>query len=517
MAGDPYWNETVLLLHCDGSSIVDQKGHAVTVVGNTVTSAAQYAPLTGNTKAAYFDGSGDRLSFAASADWDFSAGNFTIEFQCYPTSLPGAGNQCRLFLIGANGSASALDVAILTDGTLFIGTPTGSAGWSSSAGAIVANQWNNISIDVDGAGLVTAFKAGVVLGTPGTMVLQTSSSANQLFIGYDTVGTVNFNYVGYLDEVRFTKKRRHTAAYTPDTVPFPDAITKLSGVTKDESGTLASKLVRAYRQDTGALVSQHVSAPSTGAFSLPAGGASKYFITEHDTANDPFFAQTKALLHMEGTPGAAVFTDVTGRTVTNTGSPITSNAVAHGGFGSTVAGFNGSSNIALSNADGGLNFGTGDFTVEFWAYPTALANYITFFGGTIGELSINTGAAGYVAINKHWTSTPAATVTGLLTINTWTHICVERCLGWLSIYINGVMKATVKDLSAFNFSLSPCIGSSAYSTGREWLTGYIDDLRITVGAGRYGGDFTIPASAYPDAGITSVTANAAVLDNLIPV
>ena len=107
---------------------------------------------------------------------------------------------------------------------------------------------------------------------------------------------MNFNFVGYLDEVRFAKTSPHSRLHARRGA-VPDAITKLSGVTKT-SQALASKLVRAYRQDTGALVSQHVSAPSTGAFSLPAGGASNTS-SEHDTANDPFFAQTKALLHME--------------------------------------------------------------------------------------------------------------------------------------------------------------------------------------------------------------------------
>ena len=45
------------------------------------------------------------------------------------------------------------------------------------------------------------------------------------------------------------------------------------------------------------------------------------------------------------------------------------------------------------------------------------------------------------------------------------------------------------------------IGASDYNSGSsEYLTGYIDDLRITKGYARYTATFTPPTAAFPNTG-----------------
>ena len=101
-----------------------------------------------------------------------------------------------------------------------------------------------------------------------------------------TVGTPANFYKGHVDDLRVTKGiARYTANFTPPAAAFPDVSTRLAGTTRDASGALAQKLVRAYRQDTGLMVAQVVSDAGTGAFSLDVNGDYVYYLTEHDSTS----------------------------------------------------------------------------------------------------------------------------------------------------------------------------------------------------------------------------------------
>ena len=82
MAGNLCWDKLVLGLHCDGTNgsttFTDVKGKTVTANGNAQISTAQYPALTGKTSSALFDGTGDYLTIADSADFTFP-GDFTIQ------------------------------------------------------------------------------------------------------------------------------------------------------------------------------------------------------------------------------------------------------------------------------------------------------------------------------------------------------------------------------------------------------------------------------------------------------
>lgn len=287
MAVDSLWSSVVLFMPMDGTdgstSIEEVKNHAPTLVGNTQIKTAQ--SLTGGSSC-YFDGTGDRITFAASADWDFSGGNFSIEFSIYPTAMPGAGLQCRLFLIGANASSSAYYVGFSDSGSVQVFVPSGSpTGLSTAAGLVVANTWNRFEVSCS-AGSARLFKDGVLIVGPTTITLPSSSSSNQLYVGYDTVATVNFNYNGYLDRVRFTKgAARHTAEFTSDDNPFPRPT--ISGTVYDSAGAKAAKVVVAQKRSTLAVAGQAVSNGTTGIYTIYPADFSEHTVTEFDTATYP--------------------------------------------------------------------------------------------------------------------------------------------------------------------------------------------------------------------------------------
>src|SRR5690554_1699309 len=92
---DPYFASVVLLLHGDGTdgstTITDNSGsaHSPTVNGNSQidTAESQFGGAS-----VLFDGSGDYLEYADSADWDFGTGDFTVEFWMRRNAWPTSGN-----------------------------------------------------------------------------------------------------------------------------------------------------------------------------------------------------------------------------------------------------------------------------------------------------------------------------------------------------------------------------------------------------------------------------------------
>lgn len=88
---DPYWDNVVLFIQpqTGDSSIVDysNSAHAITPNGNAALTTAVGDPWGGSRKMVSFDGSGDYLEIADSADWFFGSGDFTVEGWAYFNTL----------------------------------------------------------------------------------------------------------------------------------------------------------------------------------------------------------------------------------------------------------------------------------------------------------------------------------------------------------------------------------------------------------------------------------------------
>ena len=128
---------------------------------------------------------------------------------------------CRLLIAGANGGAASWDIQYNNDGSIgffrpYAGSPTSIY---SSAGTIALNTWYHTAV-VCNAGSARLYINGVLVAGPVTISLPTSA-AQGLRIGYDDPGTVNFQYNGYLSNVRIVKGVAvYTSAFTPSTTPL---------------------------------------------------------------------------------------------------------------------------------------------------------------------------------------------------------------------------------------------------------------------------------------------------------
>lgn len=82
-AADPYWDSVLLLVQAPetGSSIIDARGHTVTLYENIAVASA-IGP-----NSIYFDGSGDIARVPYTPDLDWASGNWTVEFLLYPKSV----------------------------------------------------------------------------------------------------------------------------------------------------------------------------------------------------------------------------------------------------------------------------------------------------------------------------------------------------------------------------------------------------------------------------------------------
>lgn len=272
MAYDLYYYNTVALLHgngADGSTVFtddSQYARAFTFQGNPhiVTTVSKF-----NGSSIYFDGVGDRLVAGASADWNLG-NTYTVEFFLYPLAMPGAGNNCRVVMIGVNNTASSAYLCFSQTGSLSMGVALGTAiPAATGVGVVTTDGFHHYAVSVD-AGVGRVFKDGTLVGGPTAGVTtQSVVATDPLYIGYDTVGTVNFNFNGYLAEFRITKGVcRYKENFVAPAAPLSQIPFYFSGVARDDLGNPCSRKVFAIARDTGELLGSAVSDAGTGAFNI---------------------------------------------------------------------------------------------------------------------------------------------------------------------------------------------------------------------------------------------------------
>ena len=173
-------------------------------------------------------------------------------------------------------------------------------------------------------------------------------------------------------------------------------------------------------------------------------------------------------------------------------------------FGGSSMAFDGSGDYLIFPSAQTQNFvyGTGNFTIEFWFYMSALAG-IGYYVLYDGRPASTTGAYVNLAING---ATPESYVNGAtvisgspLSANTWYHFAYARSGSSTKMFINGTqVGSTYTDNTNYiNAANRPVIGTNGFTLGDSNFNGYIDDLRITKGLARYTANFTPPTQAFP--------------------
>jgi hypothetical protein len=155
-----------------------------------------------------------------------------------------------------------------------------------------------------------------------------------------------------------------------------------------------------------------------------------------------------------------------------------------------------------------LEFGSGNFTIETWVYPTLITGdeRVLFGHGTNSSnwfsLYITSSATVEFAYVLAGSTIFDVTTTSTVSLNTWTHIAAVRNGTSFKVYINGTdggssSSPTTSSSAISNFSDDFRIGGARWNGGSDVFQGYIDDYRITIGYARYTANFTAPTAAFP--------------------
>jgi len=155
--------------------------------------------------------------------------------------------------------------------------------------------------------------------------------------------------------------------------------------------------------------------------------------------------------------------------------------------------------------------GSSTFTVEGWFYQTAYVSTAGQMNNVLGDLTPDTATALYYSIGMNssnqagirWYDGAVKTVAGgtTLTQNVWNHIAWVVTAGVVKIFVNGVSETLTGTTTLTGPSST--VGYLIIGADRGYyMTGYMDDLRITNGYARYPSTttFTPPTSAFSDTG-----------------
>lgn len=197
------------------------------------------------------------------------------------------------------------------------------------------------------------------------------------------------------------------------------------------------------------------------------------------------------------------------RRVTSYGNAALSNAQSK--FGNSSVYFDGSGDYLEVANDSSLDFGSEDFTIEYWEYRVGTGTSPVMCRFRTGN-GLNPWLAGYngngtlqfyMSTNDSGWNMVSALSMGSPIYNIWSHYAVVKENNTIRTYQNGNQIATTTT------NLSTAAGSGPLSIGRhanngsDYYEGYLDDIRITKGVARYSSNFSVPVAPSPDLGIAS--------------
>ncbi len=223
---------TKLLLHADGTdastTFTDSSSSPKTVTANgnaqIDTAQSKFGGASG-----LFDGTGDYLSSADSPDWDFSTGDWTVDFwvrrdgdiQGYSAVVSTLNDFTSL--IGWNiGFAAGADLNKLR----LYSNASGSGQADIIANTIIPNTtWTHVAV-VRNGNTVTMYQGGVSVGSRNVTGYNYVDSSTGLVVGRAGTSFTSYGFNGWADEIRVSKGiARWTAAFTAPTSAYAPAPT----------------------------------------------------------------------------------------------------------------------------------------------------------------------------------------------------------------------------------------------------------------------------------------------------
>lgn len=176
-------------------------------------------------------------------------------------------------------------------------------------------------------------------------------------------------------------------------------------------------------------------------------------------------------------------------------------------FGGSALNLDGDSDYVRWDDHADFSPGSKDFTIEMWInrntntnamfaakFNTTVANAEWYVNVSVPNVQFvfyyGTGANSFDFLSQSFD----------LTINSWHHLAVDRVGHDFYMYFDGTLisSATFTDRVLQETNERMRIGARNHSTTPQFMDGWIDEYRFTLGVGRYGGvDFAPPAGPFP--------------------
>jgi len=214
---------------------------------------------------------------------------------------------------------------------------------------------------------------------------------------------------------------------------------------------------------------------------------------------DQYYNSCSLLLHFSGSNGSTVFIDNSLNNFAITSSNGTAISTVQSKFGGSSGYFDGTDDYINIPDNSVFDFGSGDFTIEYWEYRTSSDNNRTVLSRknvTYTPYMMGYAYSGNVSFyasdnGSSWTIVDLSM--GSLVLNTWTHYAVTRQGNTFRTFKNGTLISSTTSTMTFPAGSAPVeIGKwSVY-----YFQGYIDELRITKGIARYTGSFATQSAEF---------------------
>jgi hypothetical protein len=456
-AVDAYFNRVTLLLPGNGTNgaqnntFLDSSSNTFTITRNGNTTQGTFSPFSQTGWSNFCNTPGtDYLNLGSNANFSFGTGIYTIEFFVYRT---------------ANGSTDSVFASIEAAGTGWYVSTNLNAGVALNlrgTGAVVStnsyqiplNTWTHVVITrASTSASQTRIFINGVLAVAGTDTTNWSATGPLYLM---TTGVSGYNAGGYLSNVRLIKGSIPTAYQTSSTTAGTSIFT-----------------------------------PPTSILSTSSQGATSGNVSLLTCQSNRFVdnSSTNATITLVGTPSVQAF------------SPFAPTAAYSA---ATVGGsgyFDGNGDYLSIANTANLQFGSGDFTLEFFVYFNALSGNQTIYdkgytGTNAFVIQTNTNTGTMIVYAN---GTAIITASSASPVGQWDHYAVVRSGTTITLYRNGVSVGSATNSVNFNNAAVTNIGAGlnqTNSTYTAFANAYISNVRLVKGSAVYTAPFTPPTAPH---------------------